>query len=247
MTADLLSLRAMVVSHEDGLRDLFRRAASVSALPTEIVDGGAGAALPGGDADLVYLDGALPAEHTARLVVELRAAPKPPFIALLAAGAAMQSFEADGLAGKPSRVEEAKWLLDRSLRVRLISRVLVVDDSATMRSIVRKTLTATRFPLEVSEAGDGPTALDLVRDNDFDVAFIDQNMPDISGLETLLKIKQEKPGITAVIMTSTKSDEVAACARAHGAAFLKKPFFPSDIENVMCGFYGLRALNPKRA
>jgi len=247
MTGDLLSLRAMVVSQEDGLCDLFRRAASVSALPTEIVDGGNGAALSGGGADLVYLDGALPPEHTARLVVELRAAPKPPFIALLATGAATHAFEADGLASKPSRLEEAKWLLDRSLRVRLTSRVLVVDDSATMRSIVRKTLTATRFPLQVSEAGDGKAALKLVCDDDFDVVLIDQNMPDVSGLETLAKIKQEKPDITAVIMTSTKNDELATSVRALGAAFLKKPFFPTDIENVLCGFYGLRALNPKRA
>ena len=116
-----------------------------------------------------------------------------------------------------------------------------------MRSIVRKTLTATRVPLEVSEAGDGPAALKLVSDNDFGVIFIDQNMPDVSGLETLAKIEQDKPGITAVIMTSMKNDEVAASARACGAAFLRKPFFPADIENVMCGFYGLRALNPKRA
>ncbi len=36
-------------------------------------------------------------------------------------------------------------------------------------------------------------------------------------------------------------------ARAQGAAFLKKPFFPADIENALCGLYGLRALNPKRA
>ena len=189
MTDDLLSLRAMVLSHEDGLRDLFRPAASASALPTEIVEGGDGV-LPDSGADLVYLDGALPPEHAVRLVGKLRVAPKPPFIALLAGAAATRSIagqfeaqiEADGLAGKPSRVEEAKWILDRSLRVRLTTRVLVLDDSATMRSIVRKTLAATRFPLDVREAPDGAAALDLVRDSDFDVIFVDQNMPDVSGL-----------------------------------------------------------------
>jgi hypothetical protein len=36
-------------------------------------------------------------------------------------------------------------------------------------------------------------------------------------------------------------------ARGQGAAFLKKPFFPADLETVLCGFYGLRALNPRRA
>ncbi len=203
--------------------------------------------MPNSGADLVYLDGALPTEQAARLVGRLRAAPKPPFIALLAAGSATPQFEADGLAGRPSRVEEAKWLLDRSLRVRLTTRVLVIDDSATMRSIVRKTLAATRFPLEVDEASDGAAALCRVRDDDFDVIFIDQNMPDVSGLETLAKIRQVKPDVTAVVLRSMSNDELAAGARALGAGFLKKPFFPADIENVLCGFYGLRALNPKRA
>jgi CheY-like chemotaxis protein len=131
--------------------------------------------------------------------------------------------------------------------MRLTTRVLVVDDSTTMRSIVRKTLTATRFPLEVDEASDGAAAIGLVGPGDFDVIFIDQNMPDVSGLETLAKIKQVKPDVTAFVMSSVSDDELAAGARALGAAFLKKPFFPADIENALCGFYGLRALNPKRS
>jgi hypothetical protein len=49
------------------------------------------------------------------------------------------------------------------------------------------------------------------------------------------------------LITSTQDNAVGLRARAHGAAFLKKPFFPADIEAVLCGFYGLRALNPKRA
>jgi CheY-like chemotaxis protein len=41
--------------------------------------------------------------------------------------------------------------------------VLLVDDSPTMRSIVRRVLAATRFPLDVTEAGDGGQALALAR------------------------------------------------------------------------------------
>jgi CheY-like chemotaxis protein len=249
MTDDLLSLRAMVVSHEDGLRDLFRRAASISVVPTEIVDcaGDADvAAFSGGGADLCYLDGALRQDHASRLVVDLRAAARPPFIAVLATEGVTPSLEADGVAGKPAIVEEAKWLLDRSLRMRLTTRVLVVDDSATIRSIVRKTLMATRFAFEVGEATGGPDALRLVRDDHFDVIFLDQNMPQTSGLECLAKIKQLRPEITPIMMTSSPDESLAADARALGAAFLKKPFFPSDIENALCGFYGLRALGPQR-
>ena len=246
MTEDLLSLRAMVVSHESRLCDLFRRAASLSVLPTEIIEGADVRAVPAGKADVCYLDGALPSDQASRVVMDLRAATKPPFVALLATGNATPACGADGLADKPARLQDAKWLLDRSLRVRLATRVLIIDDSATIRSIVRKTLSATRFPFEVSEATDGADALRLMRDDHFDVVFIDQYMPDTSGLECLARIKELKPDITPVIMTSMPGEDLAAGARALGAAFLRKPFFPADIENALCGFYGLRALGPMR-
>ncbi len=76
----LLSFRAVVVSHEARLRDLFREAAPLSALPTEIVDCGHDAdiaALPPGD--ICYLDGALPQDDLIRLVAELRSLPQSPF------------------------------------------------------------------------------------------------------------------------------------------------------------------------
>ncbi len=133
------------------------------------------------------------------------------------------------------------------MRVRLPSNVLIVDDSPTMRSIVRKTLAGTRFPLQISEAGEGFDALKQVCEGDFHIVFLDHNMPGFSGLETLAEFKREKRRVAVVLMTSAQHDAVAARARSEGAAFLKKPFFPADIEAVLCGFYGLRALNPKRA
>ena len=132
------------------------------------------------------------------------------------------------------------------MRVRLPSRVLIVDDSATMRSIVRKTLASTRFPLEVSEADEGFAAIKLLRDDEFHIVFLDYNMPDFSGLETLAEFKREQRRVSVVMMTSTPNAELADRARSLGAAFLKKPFFPADIEAVLSNFYGLRALNPKR-
>ena len=49
-----------------------------------------------------------------------------------------------------------------------------------------------------------------------------------------------------VLMTLTATDAIAARARTQGAGFLKKPFFPADIEAVLCRFYGIEALNPER-
>src|SRR5271156_1614069 len=185
MTDDIFSLRVIAVSADQGLCDLFRRAAVDSTVPTEIVEAAdaasASAALAG--ADLVYVDGALPGQQITRVVAAARAEPKPPFTVQLATSAIPQSFDCDGLAGRPVRPDQASWLFERSMRVRLPSRVLVVDDSATMRSIVRKALAGTRFPLEVSEAEAGFAALEPVRESDFNIVFLDHYMPDFSGLQ----------------------------------------------------------------
>jgi CheY-like chemotaxis protein len=250
MIDDLLSLRALVVSPEGGLRDLFRQASATLPVPVEIVeaaDADSACGLLSAGADLAYLDGALPPQQITQVISAVRAAAKPPFTIELAAGASAQPLEADAVAGKPSRPAEVKWLLDRSIRVRLPSQVLIVDDSSTMRSIVRKTLAATRFPLDFREVGEGFAALKLVREDNFHIVLLDYNMPDFNGLETLSEFKREKLRVSVVMMTSAQDDELAERARALGAAFLKKPFFPKDIEALLCSFYGLRALNPGRA
>jgi CheY-like chemotaxis protein len=245
-----LSLRALVVSPDQRLRAEFRQVATTLSVPIEIVeapDAPSACRLLAGRTDLVYLDGALPPEQLKQVISAARGTARPPFTIQLAVSGGAQPFETDAVAGKPLRREDAKRLLDRSMRVRLPSRVLIVDDSSTMRSIVRKTLAATRFPLDVSEAEEGLAALKLVREGDFHIVFLDHNMPDFSGLETLAEFKREKRRVSVVMITSAQDEKLAERARGLGAAFLKKPFFPADIEAVLCSFYGLQALNPKRA
>ncbi|MGD0027100.1 MAG: response regulator, partial [Xanthobacteraceae bacterium] len=231
--------------------DLFRQAASSSPVPIEIVEADCVAAAQrslADGADLAFLDGGLARREIAQAIAAARAARNPSFTVLLTAPeSAAEPFETDALASKPARPDEARRLVERSIRVRLPSRVLVVDDSATMRSIVRKLLAATRFPFEVSEADDGFAALKLARESEFNLVFLDYNMPSFSGLETLAEFKREKRRVSMVIMTSMPDEALAERVRDQGAAFLKKPFFPADIEAVLCRFYGLRALNPKRA
>ena len=67
-------------------------------------------------------------------------------------------------AAKPVRLEVVRRLVERSMRVRIAGRVLVVDDSSTMRSIVRKILGATQFAFDVNEAAEGAAALKLARE-----------------------------------------------------------------------------------
>ncbi len=149
---------------------------------------------------------------------------------------------ADGVVTKPERMEQAKILIDRCVRLRSPSRVLIVDDSATMRSIVRKLLAGTRFAMDIAEAEEGIDALKQIASGKFDIVFLDYNMPGLNGVETLSEIKRQYPRVKVVIMTSTTDETVAEKAKAAGAAaFLRKPFYPADIDAVLYGIHGLRS------
>jgi CheY-like chemotaxis protein len=251
MNDDLFSLRVLILSASQDDQELYRQGASTLSVPIEIIEADsvsdACRSIADG-ADLVLIDPNFAGAESAPLIAASRAARKPPFtVQLEASGTTMASFETDGLAVKPTQLDGARRLIRRALRVRLPRRVLVVDDSSTMRSIVRKIISATRFPLEVSEADEGFAAIKLARQAEFDLVFLDYNMPGFSGLETLAEFKREKRRVSVVIMTSTQDETLAERVRGQGAVFLKKPFFPADIEAVLCGFYGLKALNPNRA
>jgi CheY-like chemotaxis protein len=250
MTDELLSLHVVLASGSADERDLFRQAASAASIPIELAeaDGAAAATrLLGNGCDLAFFDIALGGEAVARMTAAARAAARPPFTVTLCASGTAAQFETDALANKPTALDEATQLLSGCIRVRLPSRVLVVDDSATMRGIVRKILTATRFPLEITEAERGGQAIELVRQSPFDVAFVDHHLPGLNGLETINEIRRERNQLLFALMTSAKDEAVVARARAQGIAFLRKPFFPADMEAILRNFYCLRALNPARA
>ena len=251
MTDQLVSLRAVLLSAVQNDHEMFRQAASTARVPIEIAEcksvAAACQALADG-ADLVFIDGAIAGVATTQVVAAAYAQPRPPFLVLLAVpDVVVEPLPTDAAAAKPMRLEEARRLVERSMRVRLPSRVLVVDDSSTMRSIVRKIIGATRFPFDVSEAAEGAAALKLAGESEFDIVFLDYNMPGFDGLETLAEFKRAKRRMTVVVMSSAQDASLAERVRAQGAAFLKKPFFPADIEAVLTRHYGLTALNPKRA
>ncbi len=159
------------------------------------------------------------------------------------AAARLSAAEAavDGVVSKPGGLAEARDLVERCIRARRVSRVLLVDDSSTMRSIVRKILASSRFPLEISEAEEGVEALRQIATGRFDIVFLDYNMPQSDGRATLAEIKRQYPRLEVVMITSTAEDAVAERARGAGAAaFIKKPFYPADIDAVLHGIFGLR-------
>ncbi len=246
---DLVSLRMLVASSAGPERAALRDAAAQAALPLDVVEaenGGRAAALAeDGRFDFVLIDEVLPEADRVRVAKAARLAAKPPFvIGLVTSVHVADRTWADAAGRRPVTIDDARRLVDGCVRSKLPLRVLVVDDSTTMRGIVRKILTATRFRVEVSEAEDGAAAFAQVKNSPIDIVFLDYNMPGIDGVATLTALKLEKKGVRVVIMTSAQDAGLSERARGAGAdGFLRKPFFPADIDDVLHRLCGLRMVS----
>ena len=102
------------------------------------------------------------------------------------------------------------------------STILVVDDDNAHR-IMLSTLIG-GWGYEVSEADDGATAIDRVKEQSYDLVLMDVRMVHVSGLEALAQIKLYNPAIPVIIMTAYSSVDTAVKALKQGAHdYLTKP------------------------
>ncbi|MCK5029184.1 MAG: PglZ domain-containing protein [Bacteroidales bacterium] len=83
---------------------------------------------------------------------------------------------------------------------------------------------------EVSTTSNGDDAIDEVRKQDFDLIFLDENMPGLSGLETLSKIKEIKASIPVIMITKSEEEDIMDQAIGSKIAdYLIKPVNPKQI------------------
>lgn len=244
MGDDILSIRVLHVCPSEDDRALLREGAGQANLPLDLREADsfakAGILLGRGDIDIVLIDAAVATAEQARLIEAARGSANGALIVLLVTGAGGIRSAADATAPKPRNGTEATVFLNRAARARLPCRALVVDDSSAMRTIVRKVLQASRFSLEVVEADDGEKGLAHLRDEPVDVVFLDYNMPGLNGIATLSELKRSKPQVDVIIMTSVDDSGIGDRAlRAGASAFLKKPFYPADVDAVLYARYGL--------
>lgn len=80
-------------------------------------------------------------------------------------------------------------------------RILIVDDNASVRALAR-VYAEQEAACEVVEASDGPDALRVAREEDFDLAIVDFHMPEMNGLETTRELLEGDPGLAVVAWTS---------------------------------------------
>jgi two-component system chemotaxis response regulator CheY len=103
--------------------------------------------------------------------------------------------------------------------------ILTVDDSASMRQMVKITLKAAGY--NVVEANDGRDGLTKANANAINMVVTDLNMPNMNGLEFIRALRQLPPyrGIPIVFLTTESDDGLKQQAKAAGATgWITKPF-----------------------
>ncbi len=110
------------------------------------------------------------------------------------------------------------------------TRILTVDDSASMRALLNHALTSQGF--DVAQAEDGEVALEWLALNEVDVVITDINMPRLDGFGLIEKLRQgnrhrDRP---ILVLTTESSEEKKARARSAGATgWIVKPFDPEKL------------------
>ena len=112
-----------------------------------------------------------------------------------------------------------------------MSTVLIVDDSPTIRRMVRVAL-GTLPGLSFREAGNGLEAIETLVVSPADLIVLDLNMPDMHGLEVLAFVRAREAFKTLpIVVLTTRGDESSRQAALAGGAtrFLTKPFAPREL------------------
>ena len=112
--------------------------------------------------------------------------------------------------------------------------ILVIDDSASLRQVVRMALTGAGY--DVIEAGDGKAALALLDGRQVNMAVCDINMPIMNGIEFLKAAKQlaAYKFMPILMLTTESQDAKKEEGKAAGAkAWMVKPFSPTQLVNAV--------------
>jgi DNA-binding NtrC family response regulator len=116
-----------------------------------------------------------------------------------------------------------------------MKKALIADDTKNIRTLLTTCLEINGY--SVMTAVNGEQALSLILQNDFDIAFIDIKMPEISGTEVLRRIRDRGIDLPVVIMTAFATVKNAVeCTKLGAVFYLQKPFTSEKINDVVSMF-----------
>jgi two-component system chemotaxis response regulator CheY len=118
--------------------------------------------------------------------------------------------------------------------------LMIVDDSATMRKIIMRTVRMAGVTVDrTEEAGNGIEALEKLNQSPVDMMLVDVNMPGMGGPELVKKVR-ELPACSAtriIIVSTESSQELIDSVIASGAnGYITKPFTPENFQKKLAQF-----------
>ena len=110
--------------------------------------------------------------------------------------------------------------------------IITVDDSSTMRRIIKNTLQRLGFS-SILEAGNGIEALEVMAKNKIDMIVTDWNMPEMDGLTFVKTVRQkEQSKDTPILMITTEAakEDILTALRSGVNNYVVKPFTPDTLQ-----------------
>jgi two-component system, OmpR family, response regulator len=114
----------------------------------------------------------------------------------------------------------------------VMRKVLIVDDTKNIRTLLTMCLEAEGY--QVTAAGDGKQALELLQQNQFHLAFLDIKLPELPGTEVLRRVRELGIDVPIIIMTAFATVKNAVeCTKLGAVVYLQKPFTAEKIRRVI--------------
>ena len=245
------SIKMLVADDSQTIQLFFKQIVERSSLPIELLTADNGkecmALLEQGGVDLAFIDVNMPEMSGMEAVSRARFKGNRTFVTLMSGKASESRLEvarhirAYEYLVKPFTPADVEAILKTYQRVRVRMKTLIVDDTKTMRKIIRQVLERSVFRFAIEEAVDGEKALKLLNDNNFDIVFLDFNMPGLDGLETLARLRASGAQCKVIMISAEPDQQRIGLALEQGAvAFLNKPFFARDIDRAIHQALGLK-------
>jgi CheY-like chemotaxis protein len=247
----LLPIRMLVADDSRTVLRFFEDVVAESRFPIELVAAQSGdecmAFLDQGDIGLAFIDVHMPGMSGLEALGRARFNGNKTFVTLMSSRVDAPRVELARQLRvyeyliKPFTADDVTAILKTYRRVATRMRGLIVDDSRTMRLLVRRVIDRSIFRFDLEEAGDGTNALARFDHGSFDLVFLDYNMPGLNGIETLERVLARDSGTKVIMISAERDDAHVRQAEALGASgFLYKPFFRVDVDQALHRALGLK-------
>jgi len=133
--------------------------------------------------------------------------------------------------------------MGREMTIHHFSSILIVDDSATVRSVVRKLLMQLGYQ-NLDEASDGEAALEKISEQHFSLVISDWNMEPMSGFDLLQHVRSD-PGFSdtpfIMVTAESKTENVIAAKKAGVSNYIVKPFNAQTLKSKIEAVFAEKA------